>query len=110
MDGLVLRNTLFVPQFQLNPLSVSALTSDTQVTVKFLHDSFVIQEVQGQRVIGKVDRVGDLYIMHSDILASHPSTNSTTVVNHVQSISPTLTQSSWELVQEIGNVERCSTL
>ena len=87
MDGLFLRNTLFVPQFQLNLLSVRALTSDTQVTVKFLHDSFIIQEVQGQRVIGKGDRVGDLYILHSDILASHPSANSTTVVNHVQSIS-----------------------
>ena len=41
-------------------------------------------------MIGKSDRVGDLYILHSDILASHSSANSTTVVNHVQSISPTL--------------------
>ena len=91
MDGLVLRKTLFVPQFQLNLLSVSALTSDAQVTVKFLHDSFVIQEVQGQRVIvGKGDCVGDLYILHFDILASHPSANSTTIVNHIQSVSPTL--------------------
>ena len=90
MDGLVLRKTLFVPQFQLNLLSVSALTSDAQVTDKFLHDSFVIQEVLGQRVIGKGDCVGDLYILHFDILASHPSANSTTIVNHIQSVSPTL--------------------
>ena len=90
MDGLFLRNTLFVPQFQLNLLSVSVLTSDTQVTVQFLHDSFIIQEVQGQRVIGKGDRVGDLYVLHSDLLVSHPLANSTTVVNHVQSVSPTL--------------------
>ena len=41
-------------------------------------------------MIGKGDRVGDLYILHSDISAFHPSTNSTTVFNHVQSISPTL--------------------
>ena len=41
-------------------------------------------------MIGKGDRVGDLYVLHSDLLVSHPLANSTTVVNHVQSVSPTL--------------------
>ena len=89
-DGLVLKNTLFVSRFLLNLLFVCALTLDTQVTIKFLHDSFVIQEVQGKKEIGKGDRVGDLYMMHYNILASHPSAISTAVVNHVQSVSPIL--------------------
>lgn len=67
---LVLHDVLFVPQFKFNLLSVSALTIGSQLTLSFFHDGFIIQEAKTKKMIGKGDRVHDLYVLVTKTLNS----------------------------------------
>ncbi|KAK0584459.1 hypothetical protein LWI29_013591 [Acer saccharum] len=71
---LILKDVLFVPTFKFNLLSVSALTSETKLTVQFLPDHFEIQEICSQMMIDRGKRVEDLYVLDAATLNSVSST------------------------------------
>ena len=77
--GLVLKDVLYVLQFKFNVLYVSALTRGSHLTVNFLPDCFVIQEINNKKMIGKGDKVEDLYVLDTTALNSQ----STAYVNSV---------------------------
>ena len=54
---LKLKNVLFVPSFSFNLPSVSALVSDSHLTVSFFTGHFVIQDQVHKEMIGKGDIV-----------------------------------------------------
>ncbi|KAJ0078062.1 hypothetical protein Patl1_37338 [Pistacia atlantica] len=78
-SDLVLKDVLFVPQFKFNLISVSALVTGSALTVSFLPDCFVIQDLSTKRMIGRGDKVQDLYILNVRCLNS----NSNAFVNNV---------------------------
>lgn len=63
---ILLKDTLFVPQFNFNLLSVSALTNDFRFMIHFYHARFEIQETSTKKMIGKGNKIGGLYILHTD--------------------------------------------
>ncbi|KAK6128183.1 hypothetical protein DH2020_038072 [Rehmannia glutinosa] len=77
---LTLTDVLFLPQFHFNLLSVSSLTSMSNLKVTFLSDSFSIQETRSQNQIGKGSHLGDLYILDAT-----PSNISVNYVHHTPS-------------------------
>lgn len=66
-----LKDTSYVPRFAFNLISVSALTADSRLMIQFYHDQFIIQEISSKRMIGKGDRVGDLYLFYPISHTSH---------------------------------------
>ena len=76
---LILKNVLFIPQFKFNLLSVSALTNGSKLIINFLHDCFIIQDINSQRMIGKGLKFEDLYVLDTTTLNSV----STSCVNNV---------------------------
>lgn len=60
---LILQDVLYVPQFQFNLLFVSALTTSSQLTFTFFTDHFIIQEIHNMSMIGKGNKLRDLYIL-----------------------------------------------
>nr|KYP74079.1 Retrovirus-related Pol polyprotein from transposon TNT 1-94 [Cajanus cajan] len=62
-NNFILHKVLFIPEFTVNLISVSSLTQFTGNKVFFYHSSFVIQDHQGSRVIGKGDILDSLYIL-----------------------------------------------
>lgn len=71
--NLYLTDVLYVPQFRFNLLSVSALTTSSPTTFTFSCDHFIIQNSTQKRLIGKGERIGDLYILN------HRSTDNETL-------------------------------
>ncbi|KAK6160702.1 hypothetical protein DH2020_004083 [Rehmannia glutinosa] len=62
---LSLKDGIFLPQFHFNLPSVRALTTMPGLVVTFLPDSFLIHGIHNQTLIGKGNRIGDLYILDS---------------------------------------------
>lgn len=60
---IILKDVLFVPHFKFNLISVSALTKDSQLTVDFLPDCFLIQDLTNKRMIGKGKEFEGLYVL-----------------------------------------------
>lgn len=60
-----LKNVLYVPDFDLNLISVSALTKSQQMIVQFTCHHAYIQDTFHKRMIGKADNIQDLYVMRS---------------------------------------------
>ena len=79
---LILTDFLYVPQFNFYLISVSTLTNDSQLTIHFFPNHFVIQDVKNLKMIGKGSQVADLYILnaHNDDPAQQ---NSTSLINSV---------------------------
>ncbi|KAL5540434.1 hypothetical protein UlMin_044950 [Ulmus minor] len=71
---LILKDVLFVPQFKFNLLSVSAFTNDSQLTVSFLPDHFIIQDLNNKKMIGKGEKFEGLYVLDAAILSSISTT------------------------------------
>ncbi|KAK0593195.1 hypothetical protein LWI29_032697 [Acer saccharum] len=69
-SDIVLKDVLFVPQFKFNLISVSALVIGTGLIVSFLPECFVIQDLSTKRMIGRGDRVQDLYVLDVHCLNS----------------------------------------
>ena len=80
---LILKNVLYVPQFKFNLLSVSALTNGSQLTVNFLPDCFIIQELRSKKVIGKGEKFEDLYVLDAITLNSLSTIYDNNVSAHV---------------------------
>lgn len=59
-----LKGVLYVPQFKFNLISVSALTNDLKIEVLFLPYHFHIQDIHSKKMIGKGDKISDLYILN----------------------------------------------
>ena len=79
---------LFVLQFQFNLLSVSALITSSQLTIAFFPDHFIIQDVQNKRMIGKGNKIGDLYVFsaqnhNADLFTSSSVISVNNVADHV---------------------------
>lgn len=62
-DFLVLKYVLYVPEFDLNIVSVSALTKTKDFTVHFFDDNAIIQDRKKNMKIGKAERHVGLYIL-----------------------------------------------
>lgn len=60
---LILQDVLFIPHFRTNLLSISSLTKASHLTITFLSDHFILQEIQHRRVIGKDNRLPNLYVL-----------------------------------------------
>lgn len=60
---IILQSVLYVPSFSFNLISVSSLTSSLSCTIIFTHDSLVIQEASQATVIGRGNRMGNLYTL-----------------------------------------------
>lgn len=60
--NLVLEDVLFVPQFKINLLSISALTRNPYMSIRFLTDHCDIQDLYSLKMIGRGKRIGGLYI------------------------------------------------
>lgn len=52
-DSLLLKDVLFVPQFELNVISVTSITSENTITIKFYHDFYQIKHIINKKMIGK---------------------------------------------------------
>ena len=76
----ILKNVLFVPQFKFNLLSVSTLTSDSDLTINFFPDHFLIQDHHNSIMIGNGNKFQDLYILDFHNLSS-ASVNSVNLVS-----------------------------
>lgn len=67
---LTLRDVPFVPHFQVNLLSVSALTGRSPLVVTFTEHNFLIQDSTNLKTIGRGNKHQDLYIL--DVATSLP--------------------------------------
>lgn len=67
---LILRDVLFLPQFNFNILLVSALTAGSQLALNFFHDGFIIQEAKTKKMIGNGEYLQDLYVLDTRTLNS----------------------------------------
>lgn len=79
--GFVLHNVSYVPQFNFNLLSVSALLSDNCLSITFFKNHFLIQEMLHSRKIGKGNIIEGLYVLFSQDLFS----NTNAILNNVHS-------------------------
>ncbi|XP_073121108.1 uncharacterized protein [Henckelia pumila] len=77
LGSILLLDVLYIPEFKFNLLSVSSLIADTQSTVSFYHDSFIIQDNISKRMIGKGKKIDGLYILEV------ASSSSSIPINHV---------------------------
>ncbi|KAL4592837.1 hypothetical protein LXL04_005843 [Taraxacum kok-saghyz] len=62
-NELFLTDVLYVPQFELNLVSVTCLTRSQALTVKFYHDHTVIKQIFPNRMIGKGKVYEGLYLL-----------------------------------------------
>ena len=84
---ITLTDVLFVPQFQFNLLSVSALTQSHKYSVNFLSHSCLIQDHSQAKMIELGKRHGNLYVLDFSSLVSQSFDISATCNNF--SSSPT---------------------
>lgn len=63
---------------------MTALTTSSPTTFTFFCDHFIIQDILQKKMIGKGERVGDLYILDARTTATEPVTSQPTVsINNV---------------------------
>ena len=62
-DSLFLYNVLYIPQFHVNLLSVSALLHSSPYSLQFSNSSFIIQDLLSKKVIGRGNQLGGLYVL-----------------------------------------------
>lgn len=101
-------SVLHVPSFSFNLISVSALTQHTSCTVVFTHNSFQIQEAILGTVIGRGNRVGNLYIFEfpdspSNAVSNFPSSsqNNVSTISHAVSVNSVVSLDVWH--QRLGH-------
>lgn len=70
--GLVAKNVLFDPKFNLNLLSVPKLCVNTDCIVTFDNDKCLIQEMRSLKMIGLIDLIEGMYFLATQ--ASSPTT------------------------------------
>lgn len=63
--SLILYNVLYVPQFHFNLLSVTSPTRNSSIQVKFLTYCCIIQETHTLKMIGRDNKVANLYVIDS---------------------------------------------
>ena len=81
---LTLHDVLYVPQFNFNLLSVSALAKSSSLMIVFFPDQFLIQEIHNQKTIGKGSKLEDLYVLDpSTPVLQNFNSKSVTQVHHV---------------------------
>lgn len=64
-NGLILDNTLHIPKFKCNLLSVSKLTKDYNCAIIFLPNKCVIQDLASRKLIGTGRNHNGLYLLES---------------------------------------------
>ena len=63
-EHILLRNVLFIPEFRLNLISISSLTTDLGSRVMFDPSSCEIQDHIKGSTIGLGKRIGNLYVLN----------------------------------------------
>ena len=97
-SSLLLKDVLYIPQFKFNLISVSSLTLTSPLTVHFFPDHFVIQDLPCKKMIGKGNRVEDLYVLDTN--------NSIFSSVHVQSVSHSTSLQLWH--NRLGHIsDKC---
>lgn len=87
---LILRDVLFVPQFQLNLIFVNAFTTDCPLIVHFFHDHFTLQDNSTKMMIGMGGRINDMYILNPNNLEATNSHHPKPVSALVNKVSANL--------------------
>ena len=72
---LILKEVLFILKFKFNLIYVAAITNDSQLTINFFPDHFMIQELNNKKTIGKGNKLEDLYVLNIDSLGNGSETN-----------------------------------
>ena len=81
-DTLVLHDVLYILIFRVNLISTSALLKHSHFRISFDPFGFVIQNLNSMKVIGKVNHVEGLYVLHS---VHSPTPPFISIVNAVSS-------------------------
>lgn len=76
--SLILKDVLFVPAFKFNLFSVSSFIGNSQLTVSFFNDRFIIQDPHLTTTISKSRRMQNLYVLdvvqpRAEFLTNHVS-------------------------------------
>lgn len=74
-NNIFLKNVLFIPEFHLNLISISSLTTDLGSRVVFDHHSCEIQDATKVLTIGMGRRIGNLYVLDTQSSISSISLN-----------------------------------
>lgn len=72
--NLILEDVLYVPQFKFNLMFMSSLPRNSHVEVRCLTDSCFVQDLHNKMMIGRGERLADLYILNdstTDVTQSH---------------------------------------
>lgn len=72
-NDILLTDVLYVPQFELNLISVTCLTKSQLLMVKLYHNHAVIKQITSKKMIGRADVHEGLYLL--DIPSQTFSTN-----------------------------------
>ena len=87
MDGIVLKNVLYVPVFQFNLISIHKLCSNLCTNVVFTNGECLIQDHSKTKVLGKLSN--GLYYIYIPLTSSHNSQQKSTCVAVQPSSQPT---------------------
>ncbi|XP_019165716.1 PREDICTED: uncharacterized protein LOC109161680 [Ipomoea nil] len=79
-ENLVLHNTLYIPEFHYNLVSVGAFIKDSSYVVKMYSDQCVIQDASHGRMIGRAELMNGLYYLVFPCF-THPVCSSISVEN-----------------------------
>lgn len=63
---LILKDVLLVPGFKFNLISASSLTLNPSIVVYFPHSGDKIQDTKANKMIGKGDRMHNMYVLEED--------------------------------------------
>ena len=96
---LLLWNVQFVPQFQFNMISISALTTDCKLIVHFFPKYFIIQDLNTMMMISKGEKCDALYVLDtSDFLYQSLSGSKPILSAQVNNVS------AWIWHKRLGNL------
>lgn len=74
---ITLQNVYYIPEFNVNLISVTQLTSTSTCYFTFQHDKCLILQNMSQKMIGLARRLGDLYVFYVEPISCNPPSAST---------------------------------
>lgn len=67
-------NIYFIPDFKVNLLFVSCLFQTSQLSLVFLPNKYLLQDMNTKQVVGEASQQGNLYQLISPLVTLHLST------------------------------------
>ena len=80
---ITLKNVLYIPEFRLNLLSISSLTTDLGSRIIFDHECCLKQDLSKGLMIGRGRRIANLYILDGEDSACEDAASPSFVANSV---------------------------